>query len=342
VKRLAALVGAVALVVGAVLVRGAIDGDGGGGGGAGSGEEGRLQLVCSSALRAACDGLAGDDVAVRVEDDAVTAAALAGEDPPGVDAWLTTSPWPAIVAEDRELAGSPPVLGRPSSTLARSPATAVMRRDRAEAAAAACGGDVTWACVGGAADEPWTELGGSPTWGTVKPGLPDPDRSDGLVVLSQAAASRLGRTDFAANDFDDDPEFGPWFDQLVGAAKDAGRGTPSPLDRFLVANASFGAVGALEAEAVPAQRRAANGGDLAVIYPEPVVTADVVLVPAAGREAAEVVDRVGRAPLLAALGDAGWRVPGRDGPAGPALPAGSGLPAPGVLAALRERWEQVP
>jgi hypothetical protein len=41
-----------------------------------------------------------------------------------------------------------------------------------------------------------------------------------------------------------------------------------------------------------------------------------------------------------ALGDAGWRVEGRTGPAEP-LPPTNGLPSPGFLDALRTRAEEV-
>lgn len=344
-KRLLAVLAAVGMVAGAVVVRGLLDGDGAGGGGRGGGASGGdgLVLVCSSTLASACDELAGDPaVEVRIEDDGDTAARLAGADVDGAGAWLTVAPWPEIVADERERAGEGPVLGAPSGTLARSPVALVARRDRVDAAAAACGGPPTWACLGAAAGGPWTDLGGEPTWGSVKPGLPSPDRADGLVVLAQAVASRVGRTDFATNDLDDDPDVAAWFDRLVGAAKDARYSSRPPLRDFLTVAGSYSVVGALEAAAGPTVRRAANGQDLAVIYPEPVVTADVVLVPVAGRDAADALDRVGRERLLDALRGAGWRIQGRPGTGGPDLPDTAGLPAPGVLAALRDRWEDVP
>lgn len=346
-KRLLALLLAVGLVGGAVLVRNRID-DGGSGGGSSSGDG--VRLVCGTDLAATCERLAQDDPSIdlTVEDEAVTAdrLATAPADGAGFDAWLTAGPWAAIVADDRSRAGTDgAVLGDPSKVLARSPATIVAQQDRAAALTTACGGAVSWACIGRFAGLPWTDAGGQAAWGTVKPGLAGPSTGAGLVALSQAVSSQIGTTDYASNDFDD-PTLSAWFDQLVGQAKRARAPGQSPVARFLVLPASFGAVGALEAESGPSVARAANRSDLRVIYPEPVATADVTLTPAAGREASEVLDRIGQDRLLDALATDGWRVPGRPAAAGvsagPSLPAGDGLPAPGVLQFLRGRWEQVP
>ena len=46
-------------------------------------------------------------------------------------------------------------------------------------------------------------MGGNAAWGTVHAGLTDPHTATGLVVLGGAAAGFLGRSDYAANDFDD-------------------------------------------------------------------------------------------------------------------------------------------
>jgi hypothetical protein len=237
------------------------------------------------------------------------------------------------------------VLGRSSAVLARSPATIVAQSDRAAALGAACQGPVTWACIGRFAGRPWTEAGGQQTWGTVKPGLAAPVQGAGLVALAQAVASRLGTPDWASNDVDD-PAVAAWFDQLVGEAKRVRVAGQTPLARFLVVPASFGAVGALESEAGPSVDEAANRKNLRVIYPEPVATADVLLTPAAGGTAAAVLDRIDRAQLLDALAATGWRVPGRDDVAGvgggPDLPATAGLPSAGALQFLRGAWDQVP
>ena len=351
-RRLLAVLAAVGLVVGAVLVRQRIDDGGGGGGG-----DDTVRIVCGTDLAAACARLAEQDagIDVTVEDEGVTAdrlSALAGDGgadatvDPGFDAWLTAGPWPAIVADNRQQTGvDGRVLGRSSAVLGRSAATIVAQQDRAKALTGSCGGAVTWACIGDVAGLPWTEAGGQAAWGTVKPGLAAPARGAGLVALAQAVASQVGTPDWASNDLEE-PENSTWFDQLVGQAKRARVAGQSPLTRFLVVPASFGAVGALEAESGPAVARAANRSGLEVIYPEPVATADVTLTPSAGGDAADVLDRIDADGLGAALAATGWRVDGQrnaDGVGGgPDLPADDGLPSAGALQTLRSRWDLVP
>jgi hypothetical protein len=333
-----------------VVVRDRVIEDGGGPGDTGD----TLDLVCGSDLRDVCEALADADDAidVTVEDEGATADRLSGSRPDelGVDAWLTAGPWPAIVADNRAATGvdGDPVTST-SDVLGRSPATIVAQEDRARALETTCGAvGVTWSCIGDLAGRPWTEAGGQPAWGAVRPGLSPPATGNGLIALSQAVSSRTVANDlpadWARNDLDD-PAVSGWFDQLVGQAKRASASTQDPLSRFLVAPATFGVVGAVEARSGPAVARAANGSTLRVIYPEPVVTADVTLSSLGEPPADELVDRIGRDRLDRALAQAGWRVPGQD-PAdgvgsGPELPEASGLPSPGALQYLRQRWEEV-
>jgi hypothetical protein len=341
VRRALAALAAVAMVVGAVLVRQHVeDGDGG----AHRGD--RIRLVCGTDLGPACGQLADADpsIALTIEDEGVTADRLVRSHggAPGFDAWLAAGPWPGVVADDRSRAGrTDAALGAASGVLARSPATIVARRDRSEALAAACRGAVTWACIGRFAGQPWTAAGGRADWGTLKAGLAAPVGGAGLVALAQAVASQVGRADWAGNDLDD-PATAAWFDQLVGTARDDAAGAQTPLTAFLRLPGSLGVAGALESEAGPSVGSAADGPNLRVLYPEPVATADVTMIPAPRGNADEVIDRIGRSRLLDALAATGWRVPGRaaaDGVGGgPALPSGDGLPSPGVLQRLRDQW----
>lgn len=346
-RALSALV-AVALVVGAVVLRARIER-----GPSGSGED-RLEIVCGSDLRDVCEALAATDDSLRVvvEDEAATTDRLAGSrtDELGVDAWLAAGPWAEIVADNRVAAG---VEGTPvtstSGVLARSPATIVARQDRAAVLERHCGpAGVTWSCVGELAGRPWADAGGPSTWGVVRPGLAPPETGAGLVVLSQAVSSRTQAqglpVSWARNDLDD-PVVSDWFDQLAGQAKRAGASFRDPLARFLVAPATFGAVGAVEARSGPAVARAATGDDLRVIYPEPVVTADVTLSSLGPEPADRLLERIGRDRLLDALVAAGWRIDGRSPTSGvdPETSVGddSGLPSPGALQYLRQRWQAV-
>jgi hypothetical protein len=353
-KRFLALLAAVGLVAGALLVRTVIDGGTPGGGSAGGGGDDTTTLRCGPDLERVCEALAAgsDGVEVRIEAEGVTAGRLVAEGSVGLqaDVWLTVGPWAEVAADDRAAAGGPPLdLGGTSPTLARSPAVIVAAVDRADALADACPTGITWACIGPFAGRPWTDVGGLATWGALRPGIAPPATGSGLTVWSQAVSSRTVSVglpaDWARNDLDD-PSVSGWFDQLAAQSKRAGPGVADPLARFLVAPATYGVVGALEAAAGPAVARAAGRSDTRLIYPEPVVSAEVTVTAPAGSNVDEVLDRLGADQLARALAEAGWRVadepfaPGVGG--GPPLPTSSGLAAPGALAYLQERWEAIP
>ena len=164
-KAVAALVAAVGLIVAAILARDALDddGDSAGGSSAGSG----TTVVCPSELADACAEL-DDDVTVRVEAASVTADRLttaADANEADVDVWLAPAPWAEVVADARERAGAPALVGEPSAVIGRSPVVLVMWNDRAAALeAGACGGPVEWRCLGDAADRPWDTVGGETGW----------------------------------------------------------------------------------------------------------------------------------------------------------------------------------
>lgn len=337
-KRLLAAVAAVALVGGAWWIRqNVIEGDSGSGGGA---ADGQLRLLCGSDLEQVCRQLADGDesMVVRVEPEGTTADRLSTpEAEVDFDAWLTAGPWPAIVADNRRVAGlDGDVLGDTGAVLGRSPVTFVGPTDRVDALAANCGGTLTWVCLGESSGQPWASVGGQTTWGTVKAGLAPPDGGAGLVALDQAVADRTDRTDWDALDLQDAE---PWLSQLVGAATV----DPDPLNVQLTRPGSFSFSTPLEQASGPRLAQAANGGQYSLLYPEPMVTADVTLTAAAGQDADDLLDRLGTDRVGDELAADGWRVDGRT-PArgvggGPALPSGSQLTSAGALQALREQWE---
>lgn len=338
--RLLALLAAVAMVVGAVAVRNRIDDKE-------ERQETTLRLVCATELRAVCDDLAADDdytVVATVEPAATTAGRLIGLEPgraPGLDGWLVTYPWPEVVADARERAGSEALVA-PGQVLARSPVVLAMWPDRAEALGARCEGGVPgWKCLGEAAGQRWDAIGGNPAWGPVKPGHAPPSSASGLTVLGAATAAWFGRTDLSSADLDDDA-FRGWLSRLERSVP---RTPAATVESMLVRGPSaFDAVGTLEADAGPVVARSARATKPNLLYPAPVATADVVLATPAGRAAdllAELVEGpAGRRSLAAA----GWRVSGQPRAQGvpdtPALPAGKGLPPPGLLSALRQAAEE--
>jgi hypothetical protein len=345
VQRVGAAVVAVLLVVVALLVRNWID-DGGGGGG------GTVRLLCTTELEAACTRLTeqNDSVDVTVEPAGTTAqslVALPDEGRPNFDAWLAPSPWPEIVDTQRSESQKRPLFSRPSDPIGRSPLVLVARTDRAPVleATPACNNTVDWKCIGAVAGRSWTDLpGGQAAWGTVKPAYGNPTvGAVALLVLSQATSEFLGTADYSLADLESDE----YLDWLSGIE----RAVPStPTNPFLemlqqLPTATYDVVGTTEAEAGPAIAAAApdRRRELTLLYPEPVVTADVVLAAVVGHgDAADGLT----GDIAEALAATGWRVPGFDSVRGvrdtPALPRQSGLPDAGVLVALQRTWSGVP
>lgn len=349
--RLLAVVAAVAMVAGALAVRERREaGDGAGGGGGGP-----LRLVCSTELAGACERLARATrgrVEPTVEPARTTADRLAraeGSDA-GLDGWLVAGPWPAMVADARRRAGRDPLL-RTSEVLARSPLAVAVWKDRAAALLARCGGsEPSWRCLGDVAGKPWADVGGKEAWGRVEPGYPDRTTAVGLAVLGAATAGYVGGTDIARIDLEEDDGYRGWLADLE-------RSVPSRpaelVDRMLVAGpAAFDWVATVEAEAAPAVARSARRDKPILLYPSPVVTADVVLGTVPGRRPAALAGIVGGSAGRHALAGSDWRVPGT--PAGAArgalplppaaprtLPPESGLPPPGVLDAIAELAAEV-
>lgn len=355
-KRVFALLGAIGLIAAAVLVRGLIDGDIGGddpGGGGSDAPKTEFTIVCVTELASVCDQLReeNDKLAVRVEEAQTTLDTLIASDldpaAAGFDGWLTVNPYPAQVTEQRERALLGPALGEGAGVLARSPMAIVGWNDRLEPLAAACGGTVSWRCIGEQAGQPWSSVGGQELWGAVKPGQANPaETATGLLTVSQATASYFGSSNFASNDFGD-PAFEAWFSRLERAVPSYPIPPRTPLDDMLsLGQSTFDVAGSPEAIAAPAVARSRYSSNLTLLYPDPMVTADVVLVPLQGAPNDEDVSELAESSTLrAALLDGGWRVPGSPLPAsadpGLALPDSDGLPRPGVVEALRDKWLEV-
>jgi hypothetical protein len=355
VRRLGAALAAIAIVIGALLVRSHfIEDNGGRGGGSGP-----VRLLCTTELEAACTQLAehDGDVSVTVEAAGTTAqslVALPDNQRPDFDAWLAPSPWAQMVDVQRR--GKRPLFAKPSDAIGRSPLVVAVRADRKPVldTTPPCNNAIDWKCIGAVAGRPWTDLpGGQAAWGTVKPGYGDPTvNATSLLVLSQASSEFLDNSDYSLSDLQDNNDYLDWLAGLERAVPKLAPSAAGPFAEMLQAlpTATYDMVGTTEADAGPALAAAAPARrqQLTLLYPEPVVTADVVVAAvAATRNRGGADGLAGNSELAAALARTGWRVPGQPGARGvrdtPALPRGSGLPTdPGSLVALQETWQGVP
>jgi hypothetical protein len=334
-KRVGALLGAIAMIALAVVIRGAIDGDSGGGGSSGGGP---VRLLCITEVEAACEALAADnsDVQVTIERAGDTVAGATDTDPQArsaYDAWVTLQPLPEMA----NLLAERPVFDE-GEVVAASRVVLVAPSDRAEALISSCGESSTsesedlvaqWRCVGDTAGQRWSEYGGEQAWGVVKPGLRDPEETaSGLMALSQLAEGWFAEeeigSDFASNDFD--AAFGRWLSDIRGAQPNT---SGDPLTVLVQQGpAAFGWVIALEADYESTVVGSREEDDLRVLYPAPMARAAVVLAPRSGAPnadaAADLADE-----LSAALGDTGWNTDDLES---------SGLPGAGNSIALQELW----
>jgi hypothetical protein len=201
VRRTAALVVAIGLIVGALIIRNHRD------------TEKRLgpyRLTCATEFAPECRTLSASEVSVTVEPAGVTTDRLvalpAGADP-GFDGWLSAGVWPRIVTQARAAAGAAS-LGATTLDLggAHSRLVIVGWRDRLTVLRQACRGQLTWKCIGDAAAKvTWKANGGPEAWGPVKIALPDPaTESVGLATLAGASfdplLAGLSPADAASND----------------------------------------------------------------------------------------------------------------------------------------------
>src|SRR4051794_4314068 len=99
-RRLVAVLVAVALVVIALVIRNGVDRGGG---------STKLNLVCTPELESICDSL-GSHVAVTIENPGITADRLEKSGANGMDGWLTPGPWTDLVQQARIRAGNPALL----------------------------------------------------------------------------------------------------------------------------------------------------------------------------------------------------------------------------------------
>lgn len=308
IKQIGAVVGAVALVVGAFVIRGAVSGGSDGIDDPGGGGDRAGGLVCPTEFAALCD-TTGEPVRTATAGatadallDATSADALDG------DAWIVPRAWAELVIAERSRLGRPALFAVDESPIASSPVVAAVWGAPATELETVCG-VVDWTCLATEA-----RVGGN----RLQVGMPDVDSATGLTVAAAQAASLLGTTDYASNDF-----AGAFRGQATRLSANQSR---TPLTTMRTRGpGQLTAVGVVAADAT---NLSSNFGTIAPLTTEPSVSATVVALVRAG----DSLDGSTRRALGDAFTDAGWQA----GAASADAP--DGLPAGGVLAALRELW----
>lgn len=318
-KRLAAVVAAVVLIGGAVAIRRSLDDDE-------ASDRAPARVVCITELADACRTAATglDDVEVSVADAGDTLdelVASSGDTP----VWVTLDPFAPMVDTARAAASRDPRFSS-YEAVASADLLVAVPAERVDVLRSHCSGDPLWRCVGSAAGEPWSEIGGQVGWGAVLPGIAPADRSAvGLVSFAEAVAGYFDDTSFSRTRWEADTGFLPWVRRLVAAVPTEVIGDRSPFAVMLTRPSALNVAAATAAEVMAA---GATAERVASEYPAPMVRAEVIVAAASPGDApASFVDRLGDA-----LVGAGWDRTAT----GP-----SGVPSPGTMLALRDLWGQL-
>jgi hypothetical protein len=313
VKRVVALVGAVAMIAAALAIRARLDDDGDGGS---SSSGGRATIACVTELEAACRAaLDGTEVSLRVEDAGRTASALAAGSA-DIDGWVTFAPWPEVA--NAKATTTVMEQGTPMASTALSIAVV---GERTAALTTACGGTAGWRCLGDLAGTAWSQVsGGRPEWGPIRVGLPPPTEGLGLLLYGNAVSGFFGSAAIATNDFGADDAFRPWQNRIRSSFSSGA--FAAFIQQF---PAALSAVGVTDAALTTGS--GTRRDQITVLTPTPPANANVVVAAtSATRRGGRVRDVAQSRRLSTALNAAGY---------GPARPVEeSGLPPAGVLLAL--------
>ncbi len=325
-KRLAAIVLAIGMVFGSVALRNSLENNTQAQ--TATGGNSSFRLTCAAELADICAELeeTQPNLTVKTEEAGATAdrlTLLPDETDPGFDAWLTVGPWAEIVQDNRsftENAGA--ILGKASKVLGSSPAQIVTSKSGEPALEAACGGAITWKCLGENPSLPQPQ----------SIGMASPNTGAGLAVLTDATNSFFGTNSYSATDFEEAAFIG-WFEQLTKKSRESNLGMQTVLERAVVATGTYTTVGALRSEVD--SLKTSSGKFSAIPTPKDApaqpVTAQVRLVPATGVATPEALDHVDSDALTQLLKDSNWNTSDPD--------PNSNMPDAGVLQVLREMWD---
>jgi hypothetical protein len=306
-RRLATAVVAVALIVGAFLIRRNVIEGGDDDADADEAAEPAAALVCITELEQVCAGLESQGIDVTIEHAGATLARLA--DRASVPLWLTVEPFPAMAGSMAS-----------SDVLAASKLAVAVPEGHRDVLTARCAGQALWRCVGGLAGEEWGDVPGR-----VEPSVGDAGRSAvALASFASAVAGYFDNAEFGSVELAD-PSLLPWVQRLVGAVPVQSLGARSPLTTMLPRPSLVNVAATSDAELAALD---APPGELESSYPEPSMWLQAVLAAPAGAEVP---------PDLAADAAAALRAAGWDRPEVATQP----LPSATTMLALRQLWEDL-
>jgi hypothetical protein len=299
VKRFGAAVLAVTMVVVSLMIRSRIDDDDNGSGSSTGTTNDRPVVMCITELADACHQAFDATADVHVEEAINTAKAIA-KGGAAIDAWVTFSGWPELLAAK----GASPTLS--PTPVASTPLVIAAVKQRAEVLDCKASG---WSCLLAAAGEPWTGLGGLAEWGAVKVGIPRATSAAGLLLEASAITGYANTIDVGTND----QAYSDARALLSHVEQDANAFTSFTVQ--LPARFSF--VGALQVDV--ATRAGTKADQITTLALQPPASA-IAVVARPGKST-----RVDPTKLTKPLQGAGWTVP--------PVPS-SGLPEGGLLLAL--------
>lgn len=223
-KRLAAFLLAAAMVVGALLIRNALDGNSDTGtaspGDPPSGDN-SFQLICSSEFQEVCNSIASDKdnqnkLTVTIEPAGVTLDRLAkATDDQMPDAWLTLDPFPAMLDETRDRTTSFGPATTTTQVLSTTASAVAVIDAKAGALQESCAEESIATCVGRLAGKTWADVGDPSLGGSLKLGISDPaTEASGLLSFADGMAGLLGTTDIDSGQYSD-PDVRAWVRNIV-------------------------------------------------------------------------------------------------------------------------------
>jgi hypothetical protein len=304
IAKLLAILAALAMIGGALLLRSRIADDDEGAGGNGDARE-AFTVTCITELEEICRTLEPEGVEVEIEDAGTTADALADRSA-DFDAWVTIDPWPEMVEVVRAQNNQRELFGQ--TTPLASSDLVILLAGETEA-------DCGWNCVVDASGEQ-QEIG-----------IPSNGTGFGVQVVGEAFSSHQGTTDFSRQDIRDES---PW----LGALLDFEPATDAERRMATQGTAAYIAAGTTEQRAATVLDT--PGGERQKLHlgaPEVPARADVVVAVVAGSESTDRLNGVFTGQnARAAFKAEGWTAPAVEGP--------TGLPAADLLVALREETDR--